>query len=126
MCVIASVSPHAGRHAFGTAENTHYIYHSHTQKTHTFLVTAPFPHHTLYPPDHTKKRHTFRHGAVIVADDINYFSSPIACAINALFASLAALFASRLVLRKFMYFFVSASCFLPSLSYATKSTESSV
>lgn len=55
MCVIASVSPRAGRRTFGTAENTHYIYHLHTHKnTHTFLVTAPFPRHTLYSPDHTK------------------------------------------------------------------------
>ena len=37
ICIIASVSLRAVRCAFGTAENTHYIYHLHTHKKHTHI-----------------------------------------------------------------------------------------
>lgn len=95
-----------------------YIICTHT-KAHTHFSHCPTLPHTdaarYIQLTTQKKRPTFRQSADIVADNINYFSSPIACTMYALLASLAALFASRLVLRKLMYFFVSASSFLPSL-----------
>lgn len=46
MCVIASVSPRAGRRASGTAENTHYIYHLYTHKKHTHIFSHCATHQT--------------------------------------------------------------------------------
>ena len=72
--------------------------HTFLLRLHTFAHFAPstpFPRYTLYPPDGTKKRPTFRRGADIIADNINYFSTLFACSMYALFASFAALFASR-------------------------------
>ena len=86
---------------FREAENIHYVYYLHTQKnTHTFLVTAPLSDAALYIYLTTQKAPiTFRHGRCIVVDNINYFSSLIACVMYALFASFAAFFASRLTFR---------------------------
>ena len=66
----------------------------------TPLYYASTPLHTFapsaYPLLTTQKTPIpFGMGAIIIADNINYFSSPIACAMYALFASFAALFASR-------------------------------
>lgn len=85
VCIMYIICTHAKTH-------THIFSHCPT-----FLLTQtllPMPFLTTH-----KKRPTFRQSADIVADNINYFSSPIACAMYALLASLAALFASRLTFK---------------------------
>ena len=107
-----------GRSALSAAEKYRLVHIICTlKKTHTFLVTAPFPHAALNIPLTAQKTPLpFGGGADIVADNINYFSTLFACSIYALLASFAALFASRFTFRKSMYFFVSAFRRLPSLS----------
>lgn len=130
MCVIVWPPLHQQECAL-TAKKCRYTHYLHTHEKHTHIFShCASPHLTptlrSISHDHTKSAPTFRRGAIIIVDDINYFSTLLFCAIYALFASFAALLASRLVLRKSMYFFSSAVTRLPSLSYATKSTEPSV
>ena len=69
-------------------------------KTPTHFSHCPFSDAALSIHLTTRKTPiTFRHGRCIVVDNINYFSSLIACVMYALFASFAALFASRLTFR---------------------------
>lgn len=101
---LCEASPRAVRCAFGTAEKYRFMHIICTHKKHThILVTAPlYPHTdaTLYIHLTTQKTPLpFGGGADIVANNINYFSSPIACFMYALFASLAALLASRLTFK---------------------------
>lgn len=99
MCVIVWPPLHQQECAL-TAKNVgiHTIC-THTKNTHTFLVTAPHltsPRRCApYPMTTQKTPLPFGGGADIVADNINYFSTLLACSMYALFASLAALFASR-------------------------------
>ena len=85
------------------AEKYRLMYIICTQKTQQhILVTAPLssPDATLHIHLTTQKTpQPFGRGADIVANNINYFSSLIACAIYAFFASFAALFASRLTFK---------------------------
>lgn len=76
------------------------ILFAHTQKHTHILVTAPHTDAAPHIPLTTQKKHpTFRRGADIIADNINYFSTLLFCAIYAFFASLAALLASRLTFK---------------------------
>lgn len=86
--------------ALSEAEKIGYTYHSHTHKKHTHILVTTLSHATLYIHLTAQKNAlTFRLGAGVIADNINYFSSPIACVMYALFASFAALLASRLTFR---------------------------
>ena len=102
-------------------------------KTHTHILShCPFSHATLsiYLTAQKNASHNFARRYSEKCYLIIYFSPSVSTFFfslkNALFASFAALFARRLTFRYSMYFFGSTSTRLPSLSYATKSTESSV
>ena len=92
------------RCAFGGRKIWACAYYLHTKKTHTHFshCSTLSPHKDAAPHIHQTTQKTpqpFGRGADIIANNINYFSSLIACFIYALFASLAALFASRLTFK---------------------------